>query len=262
MQVLMLSSILLSTVMGTVVGLKLLLLASRTRQFPELAIGGALVCYATLAQVSLMVTHAIGQDASHTLKLAMLGLRLFAFHLTLIGLSTFTWRVFGASSRWRMGLTISLAITAIVTMGGTFWAVWHEITIDGALPTYARVGSSPQYAVVFGWMSIESLRYQRLMRKRQVLGLADPVVANRFGVWGLFAGASSLLVVALTAVMIRTTTAQFGTDFPSVAIISATGLVNALGWWLTFMPPLAYTEWVGNRAATRRVHPPNAPAAR
>ena len=244
----MIPSILISTIVGTVVGLKLLILASRTRHFPELAIGGALFCYAAIAQTSSFATHAVGLEASHSVRMTLLALRLAAFYLTMIGLATFTWRVFDASSSIRKTLTIVLAITAAITVSASFWAAWNELTYNGGLPLYARLGASPQYVVVFAWMSIESLRYQRLMRKREVLGLADPVVTNRFGIWGLSAAASCVLTFALTIVMIRSNNMFLGADPVSSAIISATGLVNTLGWWLTFMPPAVYTNWVKARS--------------
>jgi hypothetical protein len=48
--------------------------------------------------------------------------------------------------------------------------------------------------------------------------------------------------------MIRSHNALLGADNMSSAIVSATGIVNTLGWWLTFMPPVAYTKWVRGRA--------------
>lgn len=248
MQSLMVSSILLSTVVGTIVALKLLLMASRTRQFPELAVGIALLCYATVAQTSLFAIHAVGADGAFGLRMALLALRLIAYFATLIGLSVFTWRVFDASSTWRKQLVIALALSGIVTMSASYWATWHQASIGGALPPYARLGLSPQFAVTFAWVAMESLHYRRLMQKRQALGLADPAVTNRFGVWGISAGLSSLLIFALTIVMIGSKNALLGADPLSASIVSATGLVNTMGWWLTFMPPKVYTDWIRARS--------------
>jgi hypothetical protein len=97
-------------------------------------------------------------------------------------------------------------------------------------------------------MALESLRYQRLMKKREKLGLADPVVTNRFGIWGFAAAASSLLTLALGIIMVRSNGLQLGADTLGSGIISATGIVNTIGWWLTFMPPAAYTSWIKGRA--------------
>jgi len=255
MQIMMASSVILSTIVGTLVALKLLLMASRTHQFPELAIGIALLCYATVAQTCLFATHAIGLDGSFALRMTLLALRLVAYYITLVGLIVFTWRVFGPSSSWRKALVIVLSTTGIVTMGASFWAIWHQVSIDGALPLYARFGLSVQFVIAFIWMAFDSLNYHKRMQKRQLLGLADPAVTNRFGVWGLAAAASGLLVAALTATMIQSHNAQLGADDLSSAIVSATGIVNTIGWWLTFMPPVAYTNWIRARAALESTRP-------
>jgi hypothetical protein len=257
MQALMTSSVIVSTIVGTVVALKLLLMASRTRQFPELAVGIALLCYATVAQTCLFATHALGADAPFALRMTLLGLRLIAYYITLVGLAVFTWQVFDASSTWRKALVLGLATTGVVTMGLSYWAIWHQSSIDGALPLYARFGLSVQFVIAFAWMAIDSLAYQRRMQKRQLLGLADPAVTNRFGVWGIAAAASSLLVAALTVVMIRSHKALLGADDLSSAIVSAAGIVNTLGWWLTFMPPVAYTKWIRARAGLEATEPGN-----
>lgn len=253
MQILMVTSILVSTIVGTIVSLKLLLLASRTRQVPEFAVGSALFCYAAVAQTTLFASSFLGPDTPHLHHMALLALRLLAYYFTLVGLSVFTWQVFGGASRWRKALTTLVALSTILTIGAAYWASWNQLGLNGQLPLYARFGASPQYAIVFGWMAIESLHYHRLMRKRQLLGLADPVVANRFGVWGVSAGACSLLIVALLYVQL-TRNALLGADPLSSALISATGLVNTIGWWLTFMPPAAYIRWLRGPLAPEATH--------
>ena len=50
MELLMLGSIVLCALVGTLVGIKLLTIAARSRRFPELAIGVALLSYAALSQ--------------------------------------------------------------------------------------------------------------------------------------------------------------------------------------------------------------------
>jgi hypothetical protein len=238
-----LASVLLSTIVGTIVGLRLVLLASRTRQFPELAVGGALVCYAAVGQIALLAAHALPADTPPGVSAALLAVRLFAYHATLVGFSVFTLRVFGAASRWRRALTALIVVTAAATACAAFWASWQQITTNRPPSVYGRLSMTPQYIVMFGWMSAESLRYHRMMRRRGLLGLADPVVTNRFGVWGATAGASGIVLVALL-VLSLTRDALFADDPLSSALVSAAGLVNGFGWFLTFMPPARYTRWL------------------
>jgi hypothetical protein len=42
--------------------------------------------------------------------------------------------------------------------------------------------------VVYGWAALEPARYHLLMRRRVTLGLAEPLVANRFLLWSAYAG--------------------------------------------------------------------------
>ena len=51
---------------------------------------------------------------------------------------------------------------------------------------------SVNFLVAMGWIAIESLRYRSLLLRRLALGLADPVLINRFGLWGSGCAAASL----------------------------------------------------------------------
>jgi len=253
MQTFMVTSILVSTIVGTIVGIKLLLLASRTRQFPEFSVGAALFCYAAIAQPALLVSASLGPDLSHEHQMVLLAIRLLAYYSTLVGLSAFAWQVFGAASRWRKALTVTLALTALFTAVLSYWASWNQLGINGQVPLYARFSTSLQYVIMFAWMSVESLAYYRQMRKRQVLGLADVVVTNRFGVWGVSAGASSVLVLCILFISLTRPDA-LGNDPLSAALVSATGVVSSVGWWLSFMPPAAYLRWLRRQNASEVSH--------
>ena len=94
-----------------------------------------------------------------------------------------------------------------------------------------------------GWGSFESLRYWTRMKRRARLGLADPVVTNRFFLWGLAAGAAgagSALGVGVSLV-----TGLSHMEIPWViASSSAHGFVAAVAISLAFVPPPAYLRWV------------------
>jgi len=63
------------------------------------------------------------------------------------------------------------------------------------------------------------------------------------------AGIGSLLLIALFVVSL-TREGLFQDDPATAALVSAAGLVNAVGWWLTFMPPLFYIRWLKSRMAS------------
>ena len=82
--------------------------------------------------------------------------------------------------------------------------------------------------------------YWRLMRRR--LGLGDPLVADRFALWGVGIGLGSLGILAGAASTV------FGWFVPVLAqhadfVISLLGLAAAALLLLAFMPPQAYVRW-------------------
>jgi hypothetical protein len=97
-------------------------------------------------------------------------------------------------------------------------------------------------------VSLESLYYYTLMRRRRALGLADPVVTNRFFVWGAGEGVASLVILALFVVVMSQPEIPVGDPLVSLFVTLA-GLVNAFVWWLTFTPPTVYLRWVRSSAA-------------
>jgi hypothetical protein len=96
------------------------------------------------------------------------------------------------------------------------------------------------------WTAFESLRYWSLLRRRLALGLADPVVTNRFLLWGLVGVFSFLSVVGPTLAALA------GVDSGESAFMRLTtalaGLVCSAALLLAFTPPEAYTRWLRERA--------------
>jgi hypothetical protein len=245
---LMVGSILLCALVGTVVGLKLLAIAARSRKLPELAVGAALFAYSAVGQPGLLARAALADEASVGLRMTVAAVGILAFYVALLGLSVFTWRVFGVESRWRQALAAGVLLTGLLVSALTLWSAWLRFTANAPLNLYGRVGVAPLFTVAFGWMSLESLRYYARMRKRQALGLADPVVSNRFLVWGAGAGVTSFLTLALFVTAALHAETPIG-DLVIRLLMILAGLVNALAWWLSFTPPNAYLQWVRSDGA-------------
>jgi hypothetical protein len=159
----------------------------------------------------------------------------------------FNWRVYHPSSR----------VARAVVMAA-FGFVAGVLVYRAAGPGFAAGPSSDplqlsQNLVQIGalmWGSALALGYYVRMRKRAALGLGDPVVANRFLLWGIGAGAaSSGMAIGVVGSL---ATGLHIAEIPwVVAMASAFGLTAAVAMSLAFIPPAAYLRWVERTADAR-----------
>jgi hypothetical protein len=170
-------------------------------------------------------------------------------------LALFTRRAFRPNSRSAAWLVHATAALLVVGLTGSvlsgdlegysvsnpwFWSEWLGDTLPAA------------------WAGGEALHHYAGARRRVRLGLCEPLVCNRFLLWGLFA---ALWLAANLAVL-----GQYDAyEREGVFTLSWELLVGALEVgalvpiWLAFFPPLMYQRWVGevglaaSKAACRRV---------
>jgi hypothetical protein len=170
----------------------------------------------------------------------------FATGVTQAGFCVFAWWVFGPQSWWRGALCVGLiAIGSFARYmriaswnpaleGGSEASKWAGIVL---LATCAG----------FLWCATEALSYHRLLRRRISFGLADPVVVNRFFVWGAGSAGTLILLFGLAVMMFRDPT--MGANLSAkLAIVTLAGLMNAVTWGLTFSPPEFYLAQIRRRA--------------
>jgi hypothetical protein len=97
------------------------------------------------------------------------------------------------------------------------------------------------------WGAAESLRYWRLMRRRLRLGLADPLVTNRFLLWGLGIGAAG--VGSLISLTIQQIVGLSMAELPMLTFSNSLfGSTSALLMWVAFLPPAAWRRRLQRRA--------------
>jgi hypothetical protein len=141
-----------------------------------------------------------------------------------------------------VGIGLSEGFAIRVVPGPAYWV--HYVTKIAFLP----------------WIAVESFRHGGLQRRRMSLGLADPLVANRFWLWGWWA--TAMLLMGLSDPLARIlyvsragTTTRFlpevGTSIVNTTVVysSAAGVVAATMLFLTFFPTARYRRWVESRAA-------------
>ena len=246
-------SIILSVLACSFVGVRMSSLARRTGKLPELCMGLGLSAFA-LAQVCRLTLGGLGDRLDPVLALGMYLSMQLSYLVAQLGLCLFTVVVFGRQSRWRWAVLGGVVALTAVSRSMMFRASAPQLLSGDpsqAIPIWdpAAVAS---FAMAFGWMAAESLRFHQLLRRRLALGLADPVVTNRFFVWGAGAAATCLLVLLLLALYVQGLTLMTN-SLAASALVTVSGLVNAVVPCLTFTPPAAYLRFIQRRAVHRGV---------
>jgi hypothetical protein len=232
-------------VVGTLVAVRLLRLSASTGGVPERVIGVAMLSFAAVCQPLLMaLSGAFGRPSPDAYRVLML-VAMSASAVTVVGMYVFAWRVFRPNARWApAAVAMGAAVAGVAGIGSASQPPsWSGQPVDASWLAL----SAFNYVVCFVWAGGESLVYYVRMRRRAAIGLAEPEVQNRFGVWGaaMVAGALlSLVVGVLSAAGLRV-----GSDALPSLCVAASGLINSTGWWLSFAPPAAYLNWVRARAA-------------
>lgn len=227
-----------------VVGVRLVWLWTRTRQLPELLIGVGVLGIGPVGFGASVA--ALELEAARSLYPLVMGLGQAAVTVGVFCKLVFNWRVYHPESRWVPPAVqvagVLLAVVYVAELAGGF-ADAMGVTWRFCLRSAIQVGA-------LLWGSGEALRYWTRMRRRVRLGLADPVVCNRFLLWGLGAGAAG--VGSLIGVVAQIASGGVRTQIPWVlASSSAHGLLAAVCMWLAFVPPAAWTRWVAARARAR-----------
>jgi hypothetical protein len=223
-----------------VVGARLLLLARRTRELPELAmaiaflaggvVGSLLGFVAMMNYVPTDYVVAVGVVSSAGVQLSTLAIVFF------------NWRVFRPQARWAASFFAITCAIAIVAVLGRL--VDTPEAPRGPIGFWSGMAS---VLLTYTWTTYEALRYYGLLRRRLHLGLADPAVAHRILLWGIAAGCTtgtSLVTLGIRVAGLQT--------FPPAVQLAmyALGFAAATAIWLAFFPPAIYQRRFQQRPAT------------
>jgi hypothetical protein len=246
--------------LSLVIGVRLLRLSARTRG-PELWLGLYFVLYGFVA-TSLSVATYLGWSSpqpvfTDAVTRALNG-SFFAFSTAgMTCLMVFTWRTFRPGARGARAA--ALATGVLLASAAASLGVGEGFEV--------RVLNGPAYWVHFTarlapwiWVAAESLAYRAKLRRRLALGLAEPVVANRFLLWGVWGAtmAGMAFVDPLARLWywwLTGTTERWIVEAGRpiielmIPISCALGMAVAAVMVLTFFPTPAYRRWVEARAA-------------
>jgi len=249
----------LNLVLSAVVGWRLLSRGRREASAPELSLGVYFVMSAVVGTIPQIVVYSGLTDPAlrvpEPVARVLLGIAIFGMAAGAAGVYVFTWKTFRPDRPWAKGIVAA----GIATLAAGFvWEAWAE----GFAPVVFAgpghwLGWAGRTAAMLG-VAFESFRYWGMQRRRLRLGLADPVVANRFLLWGIWATAGTLNYVADLAargvyVLVTGTTTELvphalgplvGT---TISVTMVLGAVSAATLFLTFFPTEGYRRWLASR---------------
>ena len=230
-------------IVALVVGVRVLLLANRSRELPELLMGIGVLGIGPVG-FGLMVVARPFEGPSPRLHVLLLGISFFAVACGAFAKFVFNWRVYHPDS----GIARALALLAGACLLGTFvWAgLAHGFVSKDPLVPSSLIRSVLQIGCLL-WGAGESFAYWAKMRRRVRLGLADPVVYNRFLMWaiGAFAAGWGTAVGLAGQIITGSTTTEANWVMVSS---SMHGLVAAIAIALAFIPPGFYLRTIRARA--------------
>ena len=239
-----------------VVGTRLVWLSRRTRQAPEALLGSAILGTAVFGYGLLIGSTVLRGGLAPEVEPSTTAVWMTAIGKTLhnAGVTCFLLFIVAVFRRGELGARVLAAAAALLLWGGMAWG--------GATGAFRQEAVGAwywwcEYAVVWTypvWLAVESLGYWRRLRRRRKLGLDDPELTNRFGLWGCGSIASG------TAIWVASTPFYFALSgdlegaqraAPLVHVVTAiAGLVSVTCSYLAFLPPAWYRRRILSPATT------------
>jgi hypothetical protein len=222
--------------LGIVLGVRLLVLARRPREVPELLLGFFFLCGAPAVWLRLTVQYRpLESDYLRALAvLSSLGTSIAAMVLYI-----FTYRTFRSRVRWARVLTL----IGIVALTAGLGIDVHAVLLLGHVEL--RLSIALPRLVCLSWTACESTRCYLMMRRRSRFKLADPVVANRFLLYALWTGALATVPGWLATVeLLALAHADINWQRTFTILGVASGAIALIAVYLNFWPPQPYLRWI------------------
>jgi hypothetical protein len=246
MQILSAVAMLVFVLVCSAVGLRILWKARATR-------GAELLCGLGFTLIGLLgyPLSAVSGNGLRPVGEVSLPLTLLGVLFTNGGLACFfefTRRVFRPSERWARALSL-LSIALLGVLFVSYGAVLAGAPADASSfeVTYGlSIVMNLLCMLCFGWIGVEGLVQWRMSLRRLGLGLGDPVVSNRFLLWGAFGSSTTLMVLVLFAVTLSGQASAH--SLVGQLAMALFGVTSSLAATLAFFPTRAYLARVGAAA--------------
>lgn len=253
----------LNLLLSLVVGVRLLQLGARSSGIQEPALGTYFVVSAFFATIALLAVY--GTLTAPDLVLApatvhaLLGFATLGMAIGAAGIYVFTWRTFRPESPAAAAAVFCGCAALVVGFAAEALGDGFVLAI---FPGPAHWLGWAGRTAALAWVSVESFRYWALSRRRLALGLADPVVANRFLLWGIWSAAvcvnfASDLGARLVYAHVAGTTTEIVYEvaepivLATVSLTMVLGIVSAVTLFLVFFPTESYRRWIAARSPVR-----------
>lgn len=237
---------LLFVLVSAVVGVRLLLLWQRTRCKPELLLGLGVLGTAALGYgvlIAAALVRGLNQIATTLLERALQGTGVVLHDLGVTVMVLFVVTTFRTGERWATALAATLI--GGLWIGAIGWESQNGFRSAGIGNGFWWL----RYAVIWTyplWAMVESYHYYALMRRRLAIGLVDPLVANRFFLWGTGSLGTCLAIwISSIPFLVMDYPTAVLDAMPMIQVATATvGVATVVIYYLTFFPPAAYRRWV------------------
>jgi hypothetical protein len=221
-----------------VVGWRLLWLAHRTGLMPEKLVGGSLLLAGGIG-TGLLVLSGFAGPARGVFSTA----GLFAIDCGITALAVFTWRVFRPGL---LGATMVATCTALLFLAfASDWVSGQYLGVRRS--AFSMTGDYVGRFAIYGWASFETLRQYALARRRVRIGLLEPLVANRFLLWGI----ATLAALGIWGYSLWSELVARSDRTEFYLVASVMGCTCAASIWLAFFPPRPYQQWFAASAPPR-----------
>jgi hypothetical protein len=234
MQILGLLGVAAFSLACAVVGIRLLRLASRTRQIPERVMGLAFVASGAVGFPLLTAAELSSAAGAETVARLLANLGTVSLFTGYLGLGIGCWRIYRPAARGPLvpltaGTLLILAASAVILANSDLRA--------GGLRDLAFWSGVATGSAAFGWNACESFALYAQLRRRLALDLVEPEVANRVLMWGI--GSSAAFAMTLHGLATRVLVGHVSGDGHRL-VSSGFGLIAAIAIGLAFFPPAAY----------------------
>ncbi len=238
MKLFMMMAFLISLIGTLVLGARLVAAGIRNRATPELTYGAAL-CVSGMGSIIRVVVYGI-VGVSEDTRSAVIFASCFSVGTVAI-MTTGIRLIYHPRSRWPWALQASIVALSLV---GTFHIATSPIAIQ--VRPFEQLLNDVASTCMLIWGAAEGFAYWGKLRRRLELGLVEPLVVERFRVWGLGfavgACASATLWATPLLMGVRIIDIWWISTAANLMLVAMTVLT-----WIAFYPPERYRRWVEAR---------------